>query len=261
MLEVQGVSCGYGRRTVLENLSFQLHPGSFMCLLGPNGVGKTTLFKTLLGLLPAKSGAIYLEGKSSHQWSRPEFAQRVGYVPQAHTPPFPFQVKDVVAMGRVAHLSMFSAPKAADHQIAAQALETLGISHLASASYTEISGGERQLVLIARALAQQPTFLVMDEPTSNLDYGNQLKVMAHIRNIAEEHRIGIVLTTHYPNHALLYATEVLALNRQSGYRLGTPEEVITEAYLQQTYQVAVEIHSIARREGPSTRLCIPGYGA
>lgn len=259
MLEIQRLSCGYGRRTVLKDLSFQLHSGELMCLLGPNGVGKTTLFKTLLGLLPARAGAIYLDGTSTDQWSRRHFAQWVGYVPQAHTPPFPFQVQDVVAMGRVAHLGLFSAPKAADQQIAEQALDTLGIRHLARASYTEISGGERQLVLIARALAQQPKILVMDEPTSNLDYGNQLKVMAHIRQIADEQNLGILLTTHYPNHALLYATRVLALDRHEGYQLGTPNEVITEAYLQQTYQVSVEIHEVVRREGPTTRLCIPGY--
>jgi len=258
MLDVQELSCGYGSRDVLTQLSFQLHPGQLMCLLGPNGVGKTTLFKTLLGLLPSRAGSIYLDGKPTQQWSRRQFAQWVGYVPQAHTPPFPFQVQDVVAMGRVAHLGLFSAPKAADQLIAEQALETLGISHLARVSYTEISGGERQLVLIARALAQQPRILVMDEPTSNLDYGNQLRVMAHVQRIAAQQNMGILLTTHYPNHALLYANRVLALDRDKGYRLGAPEAVITEAYLQGTYQVAVEIHDITRRTGAATRLCIPG---
>lgn len=259
MLEVQHLSCGYAKRTVLKDVSFQLQSGELMCLLGPNGVGKTTLFKTLLGLLPSRTGNILLDGKPTRHWSRKDFAQRVGYVPQAHTPPFPFQVKDVVAMGRVAHLGLFSAPKAPDLLIAEQALETLGITHLATASYTEISGGERQLVLIARALAQQPKLLVMDEPTSNLDYGNQLKVMAHVRQIADEQNIGILLTTHYPNHALLYGTQVLALDRDQSYRLGHPAEVITESYLQQTYQVAVEIHDVTRRDGHAARLCIPGY--
>lgn len=257
MLTVQQLSCGHGQRTVLKDLSFQLHSGDLMCLLGPNGVGKTTLFKTLLGLLPAHAGQVVLNGKPKQYWSRKRFAQWVGYVPQAHTPPFAFPVRDVVAMGRVAHLGLFSTPKAVDWAVAEQALESLGIQHLRSVPYTEISGGERQLVLIARALAQQPKILVMDEPTSNLDYGNQLRVLAHVREIAKAHNIGVLLTTHYPNHALLYATRVLALERNGQYRLGYPESVVTEDYLKDTYQVEVEIHHFTQHSGDTFRLCVP----
>lgn len=257
MLNVQALACGYGRRTVLENLSFTLEVGELLCLLGPNGVGKTTLFKTLLGLLPPRGGEIRLDGRPIRDWSRRRFARWVGYVPQAHTPPFPFQVEDVVAMGRTAHGSLFSGPSQDDRKVAAEALETLGITTLAKASYTEISGGERQLVLIARALAQQPCILVMDEPTSNLDYGNQLKVMAHVRRIADTGRMGVILTTHHPDHALLHASRVLALDREKHWRIGRTTEVVSEDYLRRTYCVETEIHDIHRRDGRLARLCVP----
>ncbi|NTV09528.1 MAG: ABC transporter ATP-binding protein [Zoogloea sp.] len=257
MLELVGLSCGYNRRSVLEDISLTLDGGELLCLLGPNGVGKTTLFKTILGLLPPCGGEIRLDGEPIERWSRRRFASRVGYVPQAHTPPFPFKVREVVAMGRTAHLGSFSSPRAADRAIADEALDTLGIAMLADASYTEISGGERQLVLIARALAQQPRVLVMDEPTSNLDYGNQLKVMAHIHRIVASRGMGIILTTHHPNHALLYASRVLVLDRDKRYTVGTPAEVITETYLRHTYGVDTEIHDITRRNGQLTRMCVP----
>ncbi len=257
MLDVHELSCGYGRRIILANISFTLSPGELLCLLGPNGVGKTTLFKTILGLLPACAGRISLEGRPTGDWSRRQFAQWVGYVPQAHTPPFPFTVRQVVTMGRTAHLGTFASPGAEDLEIAGQAMETMGITYMAGASYTEISGGERQLVLIARALAQQPRILVMDEPTSNLDYGNQLRVMAHVNRIAREQQMGIILTTHYPNHALLYGSQVLALERNHCWQLGSPREIITEDYLRSTYGVETEIHEISHRSGGHSRLCVP----
>lgn len=257
MLELVHLDCGYGKRCVLGNISLRLNGGELLCLLGPNGVGKTTLFKTMLGLLPARGGDIRVDGQSIAHWPRRRLAQWMGYVPQAHSPPFPFKVRDVVAMGRVAHLGLFSSPAATDREIAETALETLGITGLGDASYTEISGGERQLVLIARALAQQPKILVMDEPTSNLDYGNQLKVMSHIRRIVDQQGMSIVLTTHYPNHALLYASRALVLDREKRYVIGTPAEVITEDYLRQTYGVETEIHDITHRSGRQSRLCIP----
>ncbi|ACO80821.1 ABC transporter [Azotobacter vinelandii CA] len=260
MLEVQALACGYGHRSILENLSFTLEVGELLCLLGPNGVGKTTLFKTILGLLPPRAGEIRLDGRPTRHWSRREFARWVGYVPQAHTPPFPFQVEDVVAMGRTAHGNLFSGPGQEDREVAAEALETLGISALAKASYTEISGGERQLVLIARALAQQPRILVMDEPTSNLDYGNQLKVMGHVRRIADAGRMGVILTTHHPDHALLHASRVLALDRERHWRIGRADEVVSEDYLRRTYGVETEIHDIRRRDGGRSRLCVPAVG-
>ena len=257
MLKLVNLNCGYSQRTVLSDISLNLSSGELFCLLGPNGVGKTTLFKTILGLIPARGGEIRLDGEPVARWSRRHFAQWVGYVPQAHSPPFPFKVKDVVAMGRVSHMGMFASPGRGDMDIAEGALDTLGIASLSEVIYTEISGGERQLVLIARALAQEPKILVMDEPTSNLDYGNQLKVLAHISRIVADKGISVILTTHYPNHAMQYATRVLALDRDKSYIIGTPAKVITENYLRETYDVETEIHDIGLRNGQRTRMCVP----
>ncbi|MDR3393747.1 MAG: ABC transporter ATP-binding protein [Parasulfuritortus sp.] len=257
MLEIRDLACGYGRRTVLSGIDFLLQTSELLCLLGPNGVGKTTLFKTILGLLPALGGDILLDGKPARHWSRRQFARWVAYVPQAHTPPFPFQVRDVVAMGRVAHLGAFSAPGRQDKDIAESALDTLGIAALAGQPYTEISGGERQLVLIARALAQESRILVMDEPTSNLDYGNQIKVMAQVRRVAASQGVGVILTTHYPNHAFQYATRALVIDSDKRYALGGPNEVVTEHYLRHTYRVETEIHEVASRAGGASRMCVP----
>jgi len=260
MLELVHLACGYGKRRVLGDISLQLKGGELFCLLGPNGVGKTTLFKTMLGLLPAHGGEIRVGGENVAAWSRRRLAQWIGYVPQAHTPPFPFTVRDVVAMGRVAHLGLFSSPAAVDCDIAEKSLDTLGIATLGDASYTEISGGERQLVLIARALTQQPKILIMDEPTANLDYGNQLKVMRHIRRIVDQQGMSVILTTHHPDHALLYASRALVLDGEKRYAIGEPAAVITEDYLRQTYGVDTEIHDIQHRSGHFSRLCIPAGG-
>ncbi|BBB89805.1 putative ABC transporter ATP-binding protein [Methylomusa anaerophila] len=257
ILEIDDITCGYGSKPVISGVSFEIKSGEFLCLLGPNGAGKTTLFKTILRLLKLQSGRISLDGENIENWSRRRFAARVGYVPQAHTPPFPFKVVDVVAMGRAAHLSMFGSPTCIDLEIAEQALDTLAISYLRNSIYTEISGGERQLVLIARALAQQPEILIMDEPTSNLDFGNQIRVLEYIKKLVNESGIGVIMTTHYPNHALFYASKVMALGRDGIFSIGLPGQVITEDYLRQTYGVSVQIIESELKNGSEVQVCIP----
>jgi iron complex transport system ATP-binding protein len=257
MLEVKAVHCGYGKQVVLKDISFTLAAGELLCLLGPNGVGKTTLFKTILGAIKPLSGQILLDGREISRLNRRHFARLVGYVPQAHVPPFPFRVIDVVTMGRTAHFCVFSTPTAHDVDVAGQMLRAMNIEHLRDKVYTEISGGERQLVLIARALAQQPKVLIMDEPTSNLDFGHQLMVLDHIRAVALAQKAGVILTTHSPNHALAYASTVAILGRDGGFSIGRPDEVISEAYLQQTYSVEAELLDIHTRSGRQVTLCVP----
>jgi len=257
LIELRDVACGYGSRTVLDQVSFSLREGEFLCLLGPNGIGKTTLFKTLLRLLPLRGGSIHADGQDTAAWSVRRFAQSVGYVPQAHAAPFSFAVRDVVAMGRAARLGAFSAPSRADVMVADEAMATLSISHLAGRSYTEISGGERQLALIARALAQQARVLVMDEPTSNLDYGNQIGVLDHIRTLTEQAGVAVIMTTHDPNHALWYGSRVATIDRAGGFAIGAPESVITAEYLNDTYRVRSQVVSLARADGGRGRMCLP----
>jgi iron complex transport system ATP-binding protein len=166
--------------------------------LGPNGCGKTTLFRTILGLLPRQGGSVRLDGHDLATLSRRDVAQRIGYVPQAQAGYFPFTVREMVLMGRTAHLSLFATPSPRDDAVAERMLDTLGMLHLADHRYTEISGGERQLALIARALTQEPKLLVMDEPTANLDFGNQLLVLDRIGTLARQ-GMAIILSTHDPD--------------------------------------------------------------
>ncbi len=237
VLACHDLSVGHGRRVVARAIAFELAAGEVLCLLGPNGSGKTTLFKTLLGLLPACAGMVRLQGRGVHTWSRREFARVVGYVPQAHEDMFPLRVEDVVLMGRTARIGRFSGPSRHDREVARRCLESLGIEALADAACTEISGGERQLVLVARALAQEPAILVMDEPTANLDFGNQIRVLEHIGSL---HRRGIavLLSTHQPEHALRVADRIALLARGAIQAIGPAREIATAANLAQLYGVS-----------------------
>ena len=256
-LEINNVNCGYPKKTILENISFEIGTGDILCILGPNGVGKTTLFKTILGFLKLQVGSILLDGQDINTWSRKDFAKAIGYVPQAHTPPFPYKVREVVVMGRTAHLGIFASPSLQDYAIAEKVIDSLGISYLTDSVYTEISGGERQLVLIARALAQEPKILIMDEPTSNLDYGNQVRVLKHIKELSKRN-IGIIMTSHFPDHAFMASTKVLAINRGGEYRIGTPKEVVTSQLLQRIYNIRVQIDTVVDRvHNDHLKVCVP----
>lgn len=255
-LEIRGASCGYGKRNVVEDISIKLESGEILCLLGPNGVGKTTLFKSILGFLKLQGGEILLDGQNVQTWSRKRLAKVLGYVPQAHTPPFPFEVLDVVVMGRTAHLSAAGSPSKADVAIAEEALEILDVTFLKNRIYTEISGGERQMVLIARALAQQPEILVLDEPTSNLDYGNQIRVLEQINRLARR-GLGVIMTSHFPNQAFLCSTKVALLQRNNAFTIGSVDEVVTEENLKKAYGINVKITNTLNDRGESIRACIP----
>lgn len=255
-LEVKHAVCGYGAREVVKDISFSVESGEILCLLGPNGVGKTTLFKTLLGFLKLKGGEITLDGENVAKWSRQRLAKTVGYVPQAHTPPFPFRVMDVVVMGRTAHMGMFGSPSRKDHDIAEETLERMSISFLKDRIYTELSGGERQMVLIARALTQQPDILIMDEPTSNLDFGNQIRVLEQV-NILAKQGLGVIMTSHFPNHAFLCSSKVALLLKNHSFLVGGVDEVITEQNLHSAYGIQVKIASVNDESGRSIKTCIP----
>lgn len=183
-LSLDNVGVGYHGQSVVDGITLHIADG-ITCLLGPNGAGKTTLFKAMLGLLPCSSGTIDLLGRPLTDWSRRELARTIAYVPQAHAALFPFTARDVVLMGRSPHLRPYAGPARCDEAIAMQCLDRLAIASLAHRPYTELSGGERQMVLIARALAQRPAVLIMDEPTASLDYGNQMRVLDQVRALAD----------------------------------------------------------------------------
>lgn len=237
VLQAQALSIGHGRRCVAQGLDFALAPGEVLCLLGANGSGKTTLLRTLLGLLAPLAGQVRCRGQNVAAWPRAAFARHVGYVPQAHAGLFPFSVEDVVLMGRAARVGRFAAPGAQDRQVARQCLELLGIAHLRASSYIAISGGERQLALIARALAQQPALLVMDEPTASLDFGNQIRVLEHIERLRAG-GMAVLMTTHQPEHALRIADRIALLGGGRLMALGAPHTTATPARLAALYGVS-----------------------
>lgn len=255
-LEFRNVTCGYGATPVAHDLSLEMVSGEVVCLLGPNGSGKTTLFKTILGFLRPMRGTITIDGSDISRWGRRRLAREIAYVPQLHTPSFPFRVLDVVMMGRTAHIGAFASPSRRDEEAAWAALEAAGMAHLAARSYTEISGGERQMILISRALVQEANLLILDEPTSNLDYGNQVRVLRHIRELAGQ-GIGILMTTHMPDHALLCADRCVLMHHGRIHLAGAPDDVITAQSLHDLYGVTARIMCLGEEDAGRVRLCVP----
>jgi iron complex transport system ATP-binding protein len=255
MLSVENLAFGFPGRTIGRGVSFALETGEVMCVLGPNGGGKTTLFRTLLGLLEPHGGSIQLDSFSLETLSRAEIARRVGYVPQGHTGYFAFTVREFVLMGRTAHLGIFSAPGRKDLAIASRVLESLGIAHLADKPVTEISGGERQLALVARALAQEPKLLVLDEPTASLDFGNQVRVLQRISALAGS-GMSILFSSHDPDHAFLCARRALLLAEGRVLEIGAPRAVIRPDTLEHLYGVSVKVIEL----GGGAHTCLPAVG-
>lgn len=245
LLHAEGLSVGYPGRVVGAGLSLELRGREVLALLGPNGCGKTTLLKTVLGLLPALAGSVRLQGRALADWPLAERARVVAYVPQGQASTFGFTALEMVLMGRTAHLGLIARPGAKDRAIALQALERLGIAHLAQRSVHEVSGGERQLVLIARALAQQPQAVLLDEPTASLDFGNQGLVMRAIRSLAHE-GLAVLFTTHDPNQALRCADRALLMREGRVLGEGAVGQVIEAEGLRALYRAGVhQVNDVA----------------
>jgi len=256
VLKVENLVCGYGSQRVIKEISFYIEQGQVMCILGPNGSGKSTLFKSILGFIDIEKGQILVNGRDIRQLSRKEMAENIGYVPQGHIPLFPFEALDVVLMGRTAHLGLFQSPGKKEIKIAEEAFEILGIPHLRNKIYTKMSGGEKQLVLFARSLVTQPKILILDEPTSNLDFGNQIMVLKHIQKLADL-GMSIIMSSHFPEHAFLYSQKVLLLEKGRIYGSGTPEDAVTEQSLEDLYGVKVDLMSATTRRGKNIKVCVP----
>ncbi len=241
-------------KPVFEHLSFQVSSGQVFCLLGPNGTGKSTLIKCLSGLLRPQQGTILLDGDDLSSLKPSSIAKKVGYVPQSQFSVFPFLVRDVVVMGRAAHLNNISSPKQRDYDIADEAIRTVGIAHIAERPCNNISGGEWQLVLIARALTQQPQILLLDEPTSHLDMGNQMRILEVISGLSRA-GLTIIMASHFPDHAFLAAHQAAILKDRQFVAWGNPDEVINQANLQAAYGIDVRILFVA--DGVGRKICVP----
>jgi iron complex transport system ATP-binding protein len=239
-VEVKNLSFSYGKHAVLNDVSFTANPGEMLCVLGPNGVGKSTLFNCILGLLKPNSGGIYVDGTPIADIPIRKLAQSIAFVPQSHSPTFNYSVFDMVLMGTTAQVGGVSAPGERQMKIAEDALGRVGIAHLRGRGFLQISGGERQLTLIARALAQQAHIIIMDEPTANLDYGNQLRVLGQVKSLARE-GLCVIQSTHNPDHAFMFADRVLALRDGAVAAFGTPREAVTEELIESLYGVRVRL--------------------
>ena len=254
ILEVNNAVFSYdGERMIFEDISFAIGKNECLCILGPNGTGKSTLIKCLVGLMPLLHGSIHLNGHEIRKISRADIAKQIAYVPQGHQVVFPFPVLEYVLMGRSPHISLFSSPGEEDRRIAEEAINTVGISHLAKRPVSEISGGELQLVLIARALAQQPEVMILDEPTSHLDFGNQVRVLRLIEKLAHE-GIAIIMSSHFPDHSFIIPQRVAIMKDCRFIAVGDADMVITPANLQHAYGIDVTVTHV---EEVGRRICVP----
>lgn len=256
MLEVKDLEFAYKKdKPILCGVSFALGPGDVLCLMGPNGTGKTTMLNCLLGLRKPESGKILLDGTDLSGISARKRSKLLAYVPQASALSFAYEVREAVMMGRVSHLNFGASHSRKDQEIVDAALKKLQISHLAKRNFLELSGGEKQMVLVARAMVQQAKYLLMDEPTASLDYGNQIRVLRTVHMLACE-GYGILMTTHNPGHAFLACSKAMLMRDGSVVRSGDPDETVTTESLTQLYATPVAV-GVTEVFGRCCKTCVP----
>ena len=256
ILKAEDIHFSYRKEETLKGVSFSADRGDFVCVLGSNGCGKTTLFKCLLGIYKVKQGDILIEDKSIRQFRTKELAREIAYIPQAHIPSFNYKVLDAVLMGRNAYVDSFKSPKKEDIDKAYHALERLGIDYLADKGYSEISGGERQLVLIARAITQDSHILLMDEPTSNLDYGNQMLVLKEVKKLADD-GYTIIMSTHNPDQAFMFGNKTVIIKDGKVLREGKTSEIINDELLKEVYNIDLDLVDVRSKKGKEYKVCLP----
>jgi iron complex transport system ATP-binding protein len=254
-IEVRGLNFSYGTRQVLYDVGFSAAEGEVVSVLGPNGAGKSTMFRCAMGFLRATPGAVRVDGADIRTLDRRALAGKLAYIPQTALPVFNHTVLETVLMGFSGRIGFGRAPSAEHRRAALAMLESLGIPHLADRGCAEISGGERQLALLSRALVQDARILIMDEPTANLDYGHKHSALARARELASD-GYAIVMSTHNPEHAFLYATKVVALLAGRVVAEGAPDSVLTKELLERLYGIGVDLHEVLH-EGRTVKLCLP----
>ena len=258
LLSVRQLSCGYGSRAVFHDVSFSLNRGQVLCLLGPNGCGKTTLLDTVLGLKRPMSGQVLLDGRPISRYRRQELAQKIAFVPQLHQASFPYTVRQVVLMGRAAYTSVFGSPGKEDEEACDAALERVGMLPYADTPYHQLSGGELKLVLLARAIGQQAPLLLMDEPTAHLDFRNELLFLETVVSLCRDEGLALLMSTHSPDQAFFLSEHGLPVTaalfaQETIHYLGPPEEVITPDTIRAVYGVCAQISSQPDGQGGTSR--------
>lgn len=241
LLEVSHISYGYKNSLpIIKDISFSIGRGELFAILGPNGAGKSTLLNCIAGLFQPTNGHVLLDGEDISKISPKKNAQKVAYVPQNSTNIYGYSVRDYIAMGRAPHLGIFLMPNKDDYKIVDEAIEMLGINNFCDKSYTNISGGQRQLANIARAIVQQPELIIFDEPTSALDYGNQLKIMRIVKQLSEN-GYSVIMTTHNPDHPILLDGHVGILNSNGHMKIGSIKEIMKEDSLSEIYKTKLRL--------------------
>lgn len=238
--------------TILDDINFSVDEAEILSILGANGVGKTTLIKCMLGFYKWRHGETDIDEKNSNTFKQKKFWSLVGYVPQAKINTFVYTVREMVVLGRSPRLGEWEQPRKIDYQIADDCLETLGIVHLKDKLCNEISGGEYQLVLIARALASEPKLLVLDEPESNLDFKNQLIVCNAIKKLQREKHISAIINTHFPEHAITLSQKTLILLNDGKTIYGKTDAIVNEENLSSAFNMTVRVRDIDLPEGKHT---------
>ncbi len=238
MLEVKGLSFSYGDFSV-EDVAFEVREGEVLTLLGPNGSGKTTILRNIYGLLKPVKKCVFVDGRDFHSLHPKERAKLAGYVPQTHQPSFPYTIIDVVVTGMASQMGVFDSPGRSHYRRALEKLRLLGLERFKDKPYTQMSGGQIQLVLIARALVQEPKILLLDEPTAHLDFKNQVRVLSIVRRLAREEGISALMTLHDPNLASIYSDRIALIKKGRIMRVGEPKEVLREETLEEVYGVPV----------------------
>ena len=252
-MKIENLKFSYGKHDVLKSIDFTAEYGEFLSVLGPNGAGKSTLFRCMLGILKPSEGYVEIDGSKIGEIGETELARKMAYIPQSHSPVFNFTVKDMVLMGTTSQIGRFSSPGKTEMKIAEDAMERLEISHLRDRGYGNISGGERQMVLIARAIAQQAKILIMDEPSANLDFGNKFRVMNAVKNLTKE-GYAVIQSTHDPDQAFLYSDKILAIREGQILAWGSPKDVMNKELISRLYHVDVEVCSLKEDK---IRICVP----
>lgn len=262
LVEAKNVTFGYGREDIFQDINFRVGKGEVFFLLGPNGCGKTTLLDCVLGLLKPKRGDILINGINIMD-IRPEArAKQIAYVPQGHEKTFPYKVIDIVLMGRASYIGLFGSPSDDDVAVAEEALKLVGISRLRDRRYTQLSGGEGQLVMIARALAQRTPLMVMDEPTAHLDFKHELVIMETIVELVKETGLAILMATHFPNHAFYFEnnnipTHVAMMSKGKFLAVGSASEVLSEPNLKSLYNINARVISYVIDDEQQLKQVIP----